>query len=791
MRSRGQLPAVVFDVGDVWIDDGYVHEGRGNAGAFGSSMASFADQAMKAAAAQQAAAQASLKHPPPPAKAPNGQAWRGSDPAYVPNAHVPGSYYAEGHDVTGAAWMDLGDGNFVPWREPDKSGWQKFTSAVGSVAKTALPIAATVASVVPGVGTAVAFGLNTANQLAQGKSLQDAAISAAKNSLPGGPLAAAAFDAAVGIAKGQNVGSAALGAARSAAVAQGGPMAGAAFDAGIAAAQGKNVLDAAKKAAIDAAISQLPGGVAGSAAAELTRRVVNGENVATAALAVGGQAAQRAAEGAIRPMASVRQFVPGAPQALFEQAKTAISIAPQVTSLVQGPAGLVARTLLQNPRLQNVPAQQLAQHLGTTLPVVREAIGAIVGSAQKGSTGLAPAPHIAETVASNMTTTQALAEHSQVAPPASTPAPGSPSPYTAAPALGGKTVVPPKKMLASIFRHVPRAHRVPLFRMWKAHHKMPQNAGRVPVAGEQSMPLTRTTPVKWPVQAGQYPILISKRVTGAENRYKELFAANPDKKLNAAKDNFATFNAGEMINLPKSWNVYIIANPVNGEPMTSADVTGGVALPPWTPKTTTPPVVAAPPPIAIPGLPPLTLPPGLPPIPGMPPATPPPSTPPVGEYVMTLPPGMLTAIKGQLGVWGTREKKITPAGYPSTFDLMPPIGETADESFRSAVRSFQQWKGGGLRTDGSLDKATHDALNAYVLGVATSPPDAKTPLPLPPLPPVGGKDTVPPVSTPPAKTPPKTGTGSGGGGSKSKGKGGGAGVAIAAAAMLLPMVLGK
>src|ERR1041385_89052 len=59
-------------------------------------------------------------------------------------------------------------------------------------------IAATGLSFIPGIGQAVSAGMAAAAALGRGMNLKDAALAAARNALPGGPLAAAAFAAARG-----------------------------------------------------------------------------------------------------------------------------------------------------------------------------------------------------------------------------------------------------------------------------------------------------------------------------------------------------------------------------------------------------------------------------------------------------------------------------------------------------------------------------------------------------------------------------------------------------------------
>ncbi len=59
-------------------------------------------------------------------------------------------------------------------------------------------------------------------------------------------------------------------------------------------------------------------------------------------------------------------------------------------------------------------------------------------------------------------------------------------------------------------------------------------------------------PGRYVVQAGDFPIKIAKKITGDGNRWKELVAANPEKKR-AADGNFASLLPGETLKLPASW----------------------------------------------------------------------------------------------------------------------------------------------------------------------------------------------------------------------------------------------
>lgn len=75
------------------------------------------------------------------------------------------------------------------------------------------PYAQMVAASVPGVGTGVAAGIAAGSALAEGRSINDAAVAAARAAIPGGPAAQAAFDAAHAAASGKSVEDAAVAAA--------------------------------------------------------------------------------------------------------------------------------------------------------------------------------------------------------------------------------------------------------------------------------------------------------------------------------------------------------------------------------------------------------------------------------------------------------------------------------------------------------------------------------------------------------------------------------------------------
>lgn len=134
----------------------------------------------------------------------------------------------------------------------DKALVKTLTDRVQAVHEVA-PYAAMVASFVPGIGSGVAAALAAADALSQGRSIDDAALAAVRNAIPGGQIAQAAFDMATKVAKGENVGTAALETAR----AQLPPGAQQAFDVGVAMIAGKKIQDVLVTAVSSFAPAQL------------------------------------------------------------------------------------------------------------------------------------------------------------------------------------------------------------------------------------------------------------------------------------------------------------------------------------------------------------------------------------------------------------------------------------------------------------------------------------------------------------------------------------------------------
>lgn len=150
-----------------------------------------------------------------------------------------------------------------------------------------LPYVQSVLSFVPGVGTGISAAIGAAQALADGRSITQAIVAAAKSAIPGGPLAATAFDAAWGLAHGRPIDSVALEALRSRLP---GDLAKKAFDTGLALAVAKTAQE--RKAALGtAAMGALASKVPIPTAALNAARVV--QNVARPGISA-VQTAQRA-----------------------------------------------------------------------------------------------------------------------------------------------------------------------------------------------------------------------------------------------------------------------------------------------------------------------------------------------------------------------------------------------------------------------------------------------------------------------------------------------------------------
>jgi hypothetical protein len=96
-------------------------------------------------------------------------------------------------------------------RRIDRVAVDSFKGALGA-AKTLAPYVQTVISFVPGIGTGISAGIGGALALAQGQSITEALLAAAKGALPGGPVAQAAFSVASDAMQGKPIATIAINA---------------------------------------------------------------------------------------------------------------------------------------------------------------------------------------------------------------------------------------------------------------------------------------------------------------------------------------------------------------------------------------------------------------------------------------------------------------------------------------------------------------------------------------------------------------------------------------------------
>lgn len=101
--------------------------------------------------------------------------------------------------------------NVLSGERIDRAVMSNLKSQIGA-AKDIAPYVQTVISFVPGIGAGISGGMSAALVLAEGKPITEAVLAAAKGAMPGGPLAAAAFDAATAAIQGKGLSDIALAA---------------------------------------------------------------------------------------------------------------------------------------------------------------------------------------------------------------------------------------------------------------------------------------------------------------------------------------------------------------------------------------------------------------------------------------------------------------------------------------------------------------------------------------------------------------------------------------------------
>jgi LysM repeat protein len=724
------------------------------------------------------------------------------------------------HDPVGHIAMQIGRGERV-----DRAFLQGGKLAVESI-KEAAPYIEMALANLPGIGTGISSALAMAIALASGHGLTDAAMEAAIAATPGGPLAQRAMRASLsivsGLASGKRIDKVMLETMRAQLPNQ---AAKAAFDAGVALAAGRKIQEVAAKALGTLGEGKLPGGRFGNAAVNAASEVLAGHRVDRVLLAQG----MRVVHDVATKMPAVQKVSALADQISARKVlglTTGVLGSPRITSAIGAAVSssgmgnildsrltTVAKALLERPALRALPIYDLAKRLGVSENFARQGMASVLEAVRRVGAVHAPlvlprlahAPELARGLG-DVSFDQALARFASNVAPVSYSA--SPARFVATPGLDR---VRWRGMNRTVLEHMVR--RVPALRALtpsqiralsllshpavtdasgldatgskyvvepgdfatKIAQKLVRNGNRWPELVAANPQKARTAadgnfksllpgevlnlPASWTggapsapsmpqlppgpspttglvssgryvVQAGDFATKIAQRLVNDGRRWPELVAANPQKKTNAADGNFASLLPGEVINLPASW------------------VAGGAPSSPSAPLPSTQGTTARPRP---------------------------------GFDARVL------QVQGMLGLWST----ANDAGNPARFGSNP--STDADGVFgprtQGTMGKFQRWAnanaGKALRTDGTIDDASYQALVEWtarqVTGVPTSAPSGPIGFPSPggfPTSPGGGDAPLPslPVGGP-QELPP-------GAGAPQKGSGGGMGLAIAAGAAL-------
>lgn len=740
-----------------------------------------------------------------------------------------GAMHADGEAAEDfALGMRTGDAGFFKKAfKKLKKAASRVASTVGKVIRVAAPLTGvlkTVAAFVPGAGTAVSAALSAADSLAQGKSLSQIAVDAAKGALPGGPLAQGVFNAAVQVARGRNLTEAAIAAAR----ANVPPTALATFDmamgaalksrAGQAALPGKirrisrrlirsdarglDLNDAAALAcctpdeaaealgSVTAAVQRIARGGSPTllrSPAHLRRAIKAGNIGPDAALkAFGSYAApwqHRERRGvhvvARGPRGTVRR-IGGA----FERARpTALAPAElhallaHVPNLRQMGKGGLAR-LFRGADAQGLEpngdkyvvengdyASKIATKLVNAPSRWKELVAANPGK-KRAADG-----NFATLYAGERLDVPASWQKPAAAPPPPPPAPPTGSPpvvVTTTPPAGLPPFPPPGTGPDIPGWNTPPTSTPPTGTPPSSSLAWVRSSDRGALpAGSQTNPFGPTA-VAYRLSPGDYPVRVAQKFgrPAPDTAWRDLRGANPAKKLN--KDGtFEVFASGEVVNIPDGW----ITRPTGGLTPGKDD------LPPAPPK---PPVPPSPPKLEDllpPGvLPPGTIPTTLPPVPhGLPPIPTPPidgippwiSTPPKPDLPAVTPPpgagGESAQAKAILAMYQAKNIATVPAPVPPLGSLPTDMSPAWDARAQTVCRIFQGQN--NLTPTGQVDDLTYQALRAWAAAQLAAP------------------------GTPPVVVGPATpgGTPAKDGGSSSSGGGGAAAAAllIAAAAAFL------
>lgn len=641
------------------------------------------------------------------------------------------------------------------------------TGVIGKALKVAaplLPLAKTVASFVPGAGTAVSAALSAAEAIAKGKSLSAIALDAARGAIPGGPLGQTAFSSAVALAQGSSISEAALAGARSMVP----PEARQAFDLGVGAVLREK---AAKRAApprirtiakrlvqsdargldLDAAsalCSCSPGDAAdamASIAGALQRIARGGEPVLLREPEISQQirAGKLSYDQATTAFGSYRApwqtrerrgvpiragkvqrvgaaFEPARLSGLTQSDATKLLAIPTIRSMPRGAlvrmiAGTDARGLTPDGAIYVVESgdyglQQIATKLGHPGAEWKELRDANLSpNGAKKSLNPATGAFTFMNAGDKLSLPAGWVKTTAAPPPPAPPADAIPVSITIP---GTGLTIPRPPVLPDDRDDAPPTGAVPSI----AGYKRTGDGGSLPLGAKVSGGATQ---VAHTLSDGEFPAELARRYgrPAPATEWRDLRPVNPSKTLNA-DGTFKVWATGETVNIPDSWITFSTtpALPVKIDPA---------------------------PPIVVPKLPPAPVIPGLPPVPVVP-ALPPVKVEPKLEDILPTKPPILpdepgggddyTGGGGEGGGGGSSDywKGYTPDGAVQVKAILirylveeaktqttPPLGTMPvdtmaawDQRAQEATRIFQRAQ--GLVPTGTPDDVTYQTLRAWL-----------------------------------------------------------------------------
>jgi peptidoglycan hydrolase-like protein with peptidoglycan-binding domain len=243
-----------------------------------------------------------------------------------------------------------------------------------SSVKEVAPYVQAAISLVPGVGAGVNAAISAGAALAQGQPITSALVAGLKSAMPGGPLAAQAFDTVYSVARGQNLSEAALQAVVN--NLPGGDVAKQAAQTAIAVAKGQNLQQAALglvKGAVLSGDVKIPGG---DLATKAALDIASGKNVKDVALGAAKDNLMNFTRDKLSPLAT--NPMNGVGPRMLNTLKSAA-----IPTQLPREAQLVASALLKNPSLRSLPLSEVANRLNVATHVARAGAASVLQSVQR------------------------------------------------------------------------------------------------------------------------------------------------------------------------------------------------------------------------------------------------------------------------------------------------------------------------------------------------------------------------------------------------------------------------